>query len=208
MNYIQIYKLLEKKYPHTKTALEYSNTLELLIATILSAQCTDKTVNNVTKILFTKYKSLKDYLNVKIADFEQDIKQTGFYHNKAKNIISALKIIDTKYNGKVPDSMDELITLPGVARKTANVVLTYAFNKIEGIVVDTHVRRLSFRIGLTKNSAPEKIEQDLMHLFSKDKWQKISELLIAHGRNICFAGNPKCNECLITNYCPKYGINK
>jgi endonuclease-3 len=199
----KIIEILTKEYPNVKTTdLNFSNPLELLVATILSAQCTDKRVNQVTQSLFKKYKSVEDYANADIKTFENEIRQTGFYKNKARNIIRSAKMILEKFNGKVPDSMEKLLQLPGVARKTANIVLTCAFGKIEGIPVDTHVRRLAQRLQLTKNDDPVKIEQDLMKLVDKKYWGKFSFLLIRHGREICNAKKPKCNECAIKSLCP------
>ncbi|MFN3966713.1 MAG: endonuclease III [Endomicrobiia bacterium] len=197
----EIIKRLKKEYPKAKIALEFSNPLEILVATILSAQCTDERVNKVTASLFKKYKTVKDYANADLKKFEQEIKSTGFYHNKARNIISAAKIILEKFNGKVPDNMNDLLSLPGVARKTANIVLSNAYGIVEGIAVDTHVRRLSQRLGLTKNDDPVKIEQDLMKIIPKSDWFIISYLLIEHGRKICDARKPKCNECIISDLC-------
>lgn len=199
----KIIDVLQKEYPKAKTALHFSNPIEILVATILSAQCTDERVNKVTAELFKKYKTVDDYANADIKKFEQEIKSTGFYKMKAKNIINATKIIKEKFNGKVPDTMQDLITLPGVARKTANVVLGNAYGKVEGIVVDTHVRRLSYRIGLTKNTDPNKIEQDLMKIVPKDKWFIFSYLLIDHGRKVCSARRPLCEECVINSLCEK-----
>lgn len=200
----EIIKLLKKNYPEAKIALDYNNPLELLIATILSAQCTDIMVNKVTKNLFRKYKKIEDYSNAYISEFEQDIRSTGFFHNKAKNIINLCKILSDKYNGKVPQTMSELISLPGVGRKTANIVLGNAFNISVGIPVDTHVKRLSERLGLTKESNPEKIEIDLMKLIPKKEWLKFSYYLIEHGRNICIARKPKCQICFLQEYCNYY----
>ncbi|MDI6642281.1 MAG: endonuclease III [Elusimicrobiota bacterium] len=202
----EIINRLKKHYPDAKVALEFSNPLEILIATILSAQCTDERVNKVTKTLFKKYKSVKDYAQADIKKFEQEIRSTGFYHNKAKNIINACKIILEKYNGKVPKTMQELLSLPGVARKTANIVLGNAYGIVEGIAIDTHVRRLSQRLGLSKSDDPEKIEQDLMKLIPKKFWFQISYLLIDHGREICSARNPNCKECFLADLCPKIGL--
>ncbi|MFH1282791.1 MAG: endonuclease III [bacterium] len=196
-----IVELLLKKYPEAKTALSHENPLELLVATILSAQCTDERVNIVTKDLFKKYKTASDYAKANISIFENDIHSTGFYKNKAKNIINSTKIIEAKFNGKVPKTMEELVTLPGIGRKTANVVLGSAYGIISGIVVDTHVSRLSQRIGLTKNANPEKIELDLMDLLPKEHWIKFSHLLILHGRAICNAKKPKCKECMLLKLC-------
>ncbi|KAF0134551.1 MAG: endonuclease III [Candidatus Saganbacteria bacterium] len=200
----QIFKLLKKFYPNAKIALNYKTPIDLLVATILSAQCTDKRVNIVTEALFKKYKTAKDYADASAKDFEQEIRSTGFFRNKAKSIINSAKIIVEKYHGKVPDSMEELIKFPGVARKTASVVLYNAFNKIEGITVDTHVIRLSQRLGLSKNKNPEKIEQDLMKIIPKPMWGDAAYLLIEHGRNICKAKKPLCPQCGLKNICPFY----
>ncbi|MFH1846437.1 MAG: endonuclease III [Candidatus Omnitrophota bacterium] len=198
----KIYTILAKEYPKATTALKYKNVLELLIATILSAQCTDKRVNMVTALLFKKYKKAEDYAKAKTAVFEKEIRSTGFYRNKAKNIISTSKLISEKFKGKVPDNMEELLSLSGVARKTANIVLFHAYGKNEGIAVDTHVKRLSTRLGFTKNTDPVKIEQDLMKLFDEKKWGFITNVLIEHGRNICDARKPLCSECVVKNMCP------
>jgi len=202
----EIYKILDSAYPDATTALWHKNALELLVATILSAQCTDARVNIVTKPLFEKYKTVKDYAHAGLEEFEQEIRQTGFYKNKAKNIIAAVRIIDKQFNGKVPDTMENLIRLPGVARKTANVVLFYAYGKNEGIAVDTHVKRLSGRLNFTKNTDPVKIERDLMSLFPKKKWGNLSGLLIMYGREICKARSPICAKCLINKLCPSAEI--
>lgn len=194
--------LLKKEYSEAKTALSHVNPLELLVATILSAQCTDERVNKVTKDLFKKYKSSSDYANADIKKFEQEIRSTGFYHNKAKNIIEACKIIEKEFNGKIPKRMEELITLPGVARKTSNIVLSEAYGIIGGIAVDTHVRRVSKRLGLTKNEDPNKIEQDLMKIIPKTEWRDITNLLISHGRKVCVARTPKCPICVLNSFCP------
>jgi len=198
----KIIPILKKEYPGFTTALLHANPLQLLVSTILSAQCTDARVNIVTKPLFRKYKTARDYANADLKEFEQEIRSTGFYHNKAKNVIGAAKMIIDKFRGKVPDSMEELIQLPGVARKTANIVLSHGYGKIEGIAVDTHVRRVSFRLGLTKNEDPVKIERDLMNITPKKEWAHLSDLLIAHGRAICAAGKPKCPECILGSLCP------
>ncbi|OGC09566.1 endonuclease III [candidate division WOR-1 bacterium RIFOXYC2_FULL_37_10] len=200
----QIIKILKKTYPDAKIALNYKTHIELLVATILSAQCTDKRVNIVTKDLFKKYNSLKDYANAKQSVFEKEIRSTGFYRNKARNIIGAAKMILKDFKGEVPQSMEELLKLPGVARKTATVVLSHAFNKIEGITVDTHVIRLSQRLGFSKNKDAVKIEQDLINLFPKNSWFILPHLLISHGRKTCIARNPKCPECALQKLCPYY----
>lgn len=198
--------LLKKEYPKAKIALNFTNPLEILVSTILSAQCTDARVNLVTKTLFKKYMTVEDYAKANVKTFEQEIRSTGFYRNKAKNIIASAKKILKDFNGKVPDSMDKLIQLPGVARKTANIVLFNGFGKVEGIAVDTHVRRLSQRLGLSKNSDPDKIEQDLMKLLDRKEWRNFSHLLIEHGRKICIAKKPKCLECILQNLCPSKKI--
>jgi endonuclease-3 len=198
--------ILEKEYAQVKTALNYKDPLELLVATILSAQCTDKKVNEVTKTLFKKYQTAEDYANANLLDLEQEIRQTGFYRNKSKNIKRSCQMLIEKFDGIVPSSMKELIKLPGVARKTANIVLANAYGVIEGIAVDTHVRRLSRRLGLTKEKNPEKIEMDLMEIIPKEKWAKLSNLLIFHGRRICTSRKPKCYKCLLEKYCPSAHI--
>ena len=197
----KIFPVLKKTYPEAKIALNFKNPLELLIATILSAQCTDARVNIVTKDLFKKYKSARDWEKTNIEKIEMDIKSTGFFRNKAKNIKAACTKINERFNGKVPGTMDELITLPGVGRKTANCVLGDAFG-IPGITCDTHVIRLSRRLGLSENSDPVKLEFDLAEIIPKKNWILFSHLIIFHGRNICIARKPKCPECPIAQYCP------
>lgn len=180
-----IVRELKKLFPHAKIILKYSNNLELLISVILSAQCTDVMVNKVTEKLFKKYKTVDDYVKADIKEFEQDIRSTGFYHNKAKNILATVKVVKDKFKGQVPHRMNELLSLHGVARKTANVVLGNAFGVVEGIAVDTHVRRLSKLYGLTKNDDPKKIEQDLMKILPKSDWFKFTYLMIEYGRKYC-----------------------
>jgi endonuclease-3 len=194
--------LLKKEYPRAKIALNFGNNWQLLVAVVLSAQCTDRQVNIVTSSLFKKYKGVKDYAAANIGVFEKDIRSTGFYRNKAKNIIAAAKKVIKDFNGKVPNTMEELIQLPGVARKTANIVLFNGFNRVEGIAVDTHVRRLSQRLGLSKNNNPEKVEQDLIKILSKKDWGRFSYFLIEHGRAVCNAKNPRCPECVLAKICP------
>ncbi|MFZ3059547.1 MAG: endonuclease III [Candidatus Methanoperedens sp.] len=198
----EIIALLKKEYPNVKIALDFSNPLELLIATILSAQSTDKQINKVTKILFKKYRTPQDYVKTPQEELEKDIYSTGFYRNKAKNIKKLCGILVENFNSKVPDTMEDLITLPGVARKTANIVLSGAFGKIEGIAVDTHVKRVSFRLGLTANTDPEKIENDLMKIIPKNDWDVFALLLIQHGRQVCDAKKPKCETCVLNKLCP------
>jgi endonuclease-3 len=199
---LKIIELLEKEHPDAKIALNYSNSLELLVATMLSAQCTDERVNKVTETLFKKYMKPEDYANADLKKLEQDIKSTGFYRNKAKNIKNSIKLLVEKYNSKVPRTMEELLELPGVARKTANIVLTNAYGVIAGVAVDTHVRRLAQRLGLTENSNPDKIEKDLMNIVPEDKWMRITDLLIFHGRRVCTAKKPKCAVCVLNKICP------
>jgi endonuclease-3 len=188
-----------KKEPDT--ALEHIDALQLLIATILSAQCTDVQVNKVTEKLFKKYRTLEDYANADRKEFEQDIRSTGFYRNKAKNIIGAAKMVEKDFGGKIPDNMEDLTKLPGVARKTANIVLSGAFHRNEGIAIDTHVKRLTQRIGLTDNKDPNKIEKDLLLLVDRKDWWHISNTLIWHGRNVCISRKPLCDKCQINDIC-------
>jgi endonuclease-3 len=197
----EIWPILKKTYPDAKIALRFRDPLELLIATILSAQCTDIRVNMVTKDLFKKYKSAEDWVKADLKQIESDIKSTGFYHNKAVSIKGACTAITEKFAGKVPDAMEELLTLPGVGRKTANVVLGNAFGK-PGIVCDTHVIRLSRRLGLSQNTDAVKLEFDLAEIVPKKNWTLFSDLLIFHGRNICKARKPDCPNCPILKYCP------
>jgi endonuclease-3 len=199
---LKIIELLEKEHADAKVALHYSNPLELLVATMLSAQSTDETVNKVTKALFKKYTKPEDYANVDLKELEQDIRSAGFYHNKARNLQNAAKMLVEKYHGQVPKTMEELVELPGVARKTANIVLTNAFGVVAGVAVDTHVRRLAQRLGLSENDDPNKIEQDLMSIVPKDKWMRITDLLIFHGRRVCTAKKPNCAGCVLNKICP------
>jgi endonuclease-3 len=194
--------ILKKMYPDAKPSLNYRNPLELLVATILSAQSTDVQINRVTEKLFKKYSTAKDYANADLMELENDIYSTGFYKNKAKNIKGAAELIVEHYNGKVPETMEDLVTLPGVGRKTANIVLARAFGVIEGIAVDTHVKRVSRRLNFTKNSDPEKIEADLISIAPKEELDSISMILIYHGRKICQARKPKCEICILKNLCP------
>ena len=197
---------LQKAYPDAHCELNFSNPLELLVATILSAQCTDKRVNIVTEKLFTKYRSAADFAKADVSELEQDIKTTGFYRNKAKSLKAAAQSIIEKHGGKVPRTMEELIELGGVGRKTANVVLGNAFDTNVGVVVDTHVARLSFRLGLTSEKDPAKIEQALMKLVPQDQWTLFSHLLIWHGRRRCYARNPDCHNCEVKAFCPRIGV--
>ncbi|MBQ4493595.1 MAG: endonuclease III [Elusimicrobiaceae bacterium] len=198
---------LKKLYPKTKTALVYNNSAyQLLVAVILSAQCTDERVNKVTPALFKKYPTPQKMAASDIKDIETLIKSTGFYHAKAKSILESSKKIVSDFKGEVPHTMAELLTLRGVARKTANVVLGDFYGIDEGIVVDTHVKRLSFRLGLTKNTEPLKIEQDLMKMLDKKYWHWISHALIWHGRGPCDARKPECKTCPINKLCPRNGV--
>jgi endonuclease-3 len=197
---------LKRTYPNAHCELNFSNPLELLIATILSAQCNDKQVNIVTESLFKKYRTAADYAKADPKAFEQEIKRIGLYRNKARNIQSCCRELVARYGGKVPDSMAELIELDGVGRKTANVVLGNAFNINCGIVVDTHVARLSTRLGLTREKTPEKIEQALMKLTPQAEWTLFSHLLIWHGRRRCFARSPDCADCEVLKLCPRVGL--
>ena len=198
----KIFEKLKSVYPDAHCELNHSNALELLVATILSAQCTDKRVNMVTTELFKKYRCAEDYLKVTQEELQEDIRTTGFFRNKAKNIQGACRMIVDEFKGVFPDTMELLTKLPGVGRKTANVVLGTAFEKNEGIVVDTHVIRLSKLLGLTQSSDPEKIEQDLMALLPRAEWTLISHLLVWHGRRRCSARKPDCSHCEIQKYCP------
>jgi endonuclease III len=198
----QLLKVLPQVYPGAHCELDFHNPLQLLVATILSAQCTDKRVNMVTPALFKKYRTAKDYADAPQAEFENAIKSTGFYRNKTKSIRAAMRAIAEEHGGKVPDTMEELRELPGVGRKTANVVLGNAFEKNEGIVVDTHVTRLSQRLGLTKQKDAEKIERDLMKLLPREDWTDWSHWLIWHGRRRCYARKPDCSQCEIFRLCP------
>jgi len=199
---LRIIGLLEKEFPDAKIALNYTNPLELLIATILSAQCTDERVNIVTKSLFMKYKKAVDYAKADLPEFEGDIRPTGFYRNKARNIKKAAEMLVEKFDSEVPRTMEEILKLPGVARKTANVVLQNAYGVVEGIAVDTHVRRVSLRLGLTENEDQDKIEGDLMRIVPKKKWMRITDLLIFLGRRVCTARKPKCEACILNKICP------
>lgn len=202
-----IIKLLKKNYPDARIVLKYGNKWELLVSVILSAQCTDVMVNKVTERLFKKYITLTDYVNADSKEFEQDIKSTGFYHHKAKNILAAAKLIKEKFNGKIPKTMGEMLTIPGVARKTANVVLGNAYGLVEGIAVDTHVLRLSGRLGLVEKDAdPVKTEKQLMEVIPREDWFKVTYLLIDHGRAVCRARNPDCKNCILKIICPSSRI--
>lgn len=198
-----IFQTLESVYPGAKCSLNYKNPLQLLVATILSAQCTDDRVNQVTANLFVKYPDALAFAKTPVSELEQDIRSTGFYRNKAKNIQAACLRIVNAYNGEVPSDMDDLLTLAGVARKTANVVLGNAFNISSGFVVDTHIGRLAQRMGFSKQKLPEKIEQDLMALFDQKIWVQMGHILISHGRKVCTSRKAHCELCPIGKLCPK-----
>ncbi|HEV2862383.1 MAG TPA: endonuclease III [Pyrinomonadaceae bacterium] len=197
-----IIRTLKKEYPDARCSLDYTSPLELLVATILSAQCTDERVNKVTPGLFRKYPTAADYAAAPPEELERDIHSTGFFRNKAKSIRGACRQLRDEHDGRVPETMDELLKLPGVARKTANVVLGNAYGQASGVVVDTHVARLSERLGLSAEKAPEKIEQDLMRLVPRKDWVLFPHLLIAHGRKICKARAPLCCDCPLQHLCP------
>lgn len=199
----KVVKKLKELFPRAKMMLKYRNNWELLVAVVLSAQCTDKKVNEVTEKLFKKYQTLEGYVRAKPREFEQDIKSTGFYRNKAKNILAAAKIIKEKYKGKIPKTMEDILHIPGVARKTANVVLGNAYGVVEGIAVDTHVRRLCLKLGLTAHTNPVKIEQDLMRLLPKKDWFRFTYLMIDYGRAICPARKHDCKDHPLTKIYPK-----
>ena len=198
----QIIRILSEAYPDAKFALNFSNPLEMLVATILSAQCTDEKVNEVTETLFQKYRTAEDYLKVPEDELKADIKPTGFFNQKATSIREACRRIVEVYGGQVPDTMEDLITLRGVARKTANIVLGNAFGKVEGIAVDTHVKRLANRLGFSEESDPDKIEQDLMRRIPRERWFDFTYVLIDHGRVVCVARKPKCEVCPVNHLCP------
>ena len=199
---LKVIKLLEKEYSDAEIALEYTNPLQLLIATILSAQATDEQINAITPKLFKKYKTAEDYANADLAELEQYIKSSGFYHNKAKNIKNCCKKLVEKFHSKVPKTMNELLELPGVGRKTANIVLANAYGVVEGVAVDTHVRRVAQRLGLSEYNDPEKIEKDLMRLVPHNEWARITDLLIFHGRRVCTAKKPNCAGCVLNKIWP------
>lgn len=197
-------KVLKETYPDAKCSLDFNTPFELLIAVILSAQCTDERVNKTTPSIFAVYSTPEDFANSDIENLEKLIHPCGFYKNKAKNIKACSKILVDKYNSKIPDTMEELILLPGVGRKTANVVLLNAFGISEGIAIDTHAKRISNRIGFSSETDPEKIEKDLLKIFPKEYLKDINHLFVYHGRNFCSARNPKCNECTLKNFCKTF----
>jgi endonuclease-3 len=199
---LEIFSRLKREYPDARTELDYETPLQLAIATILSAQCTDKRVNMVTPLLFQTFPTAASLADAPPEKLEEIIKSTGFFRNKTKSLIGLGKALVERYNGEIPDSMEELVKLPGIGRKTANVILGNAFGKNEGIVVDTHVARVSHRLGLTRETDPIKIEQDLMPLFPRKDWALLAHLLIFHGRRVCEARRPKCEICVLNDICP------
>lgn len=201
----KIFDILDPLYTREKTALKYQTPFQLLISTILSAQCTDKQVNTVTKVLFRKYLSPDDFIAVPISELEMDIRPTGFFRNKTKSIKGCCRGLVERYGGEVPSTMAELIKLPGVGRKTANCVLGAAFG-VPGVVVDTHVKRLAIRLGLTENKNPDKIEKDLEKLLPEDRWRRFSDILIYHGRAVCKARKPDHEGCAVLGHCPSNAI--
>jgi len=205
-NIPEILRRLKKEYPGARTALRFGTPFELLAATILSAQATDALVNKVTAELFRKYRSVKDYAEAPLETLQNDVRSINFYKTKAKNIQACARTIMEKFGGTVPKTMEELVTLPGVARKTANIILSNAFGINEGIAVDTHVKRLALRLGLTRHEDPVKIERDLMALTPQKEWGTLSHLLIFHGRNVCLARNPKHETCVLSDICPSKNL--
>ncbi len=199
----KILDILEKEYGHPGTALHFSNPFQLLVATILSAQTTDENVNRVTPKLFEEYPTPREMARAREEDLYPILKSINYYKTKARNIIRVSRIIMEEHHGRVPDTMQELVELPGVARKTANIVLWHAYGKNEGIAVDTHVKRLAYRLGFTDSTNPVQIERDLMAVTPRDKWGIVTDLLITHGRRVCKAKNPDCDNCLISGLCPK-----
>lgn len=202
----KIVRALAKHYQDAECSLDFRTPLQLLVATILSAQCTDERVNRVTPVLFRKYPTAADYAKTPLEDLERDIQSTGFFRNKAKNIQACCRALLEQYQGEIPKEMDKLVELAGVGRKTANVVLGTAFGIASGVVVDTHVTRISRRLGLTEQKDPEKIERDLMELIPAKSWIALSHQMIHHGRKYCTARNPKCDECPLRTLCPKIGV--
>jgi len=198
----EIVKILRQNYPESRTTLKFKTPLQILVATILSAQCTDEKVNQITANLFKKYKTAADFAKANRKDFEEEIRSTGFFRNKARNIRNACQKIESDFSGNIPDNMNDLVSLPGVARKTANIVLSTAFQKAEGIAVDTHVRRLSWRLGLSKEKDPVKIEKDLMAIVPKSDWLDFNYMLLNHGRKVCQARKPDCAHCVLYKLCP------
>jgi endonuclease-3 len=197
---------LRQEHPNARYELDFETPLQLLVATILAAQCTDERVNKVTKSLFAKYRDARAYADAPIAELEEDVRPTGFFRNKAKAIQGACKVLVERFGGEVPDTMEQMLTLPGVARKTANVVLNMAFQMPTGIIVDSHCARVSHRLGLVKNTKPEKIELELLEIVPKDEWIFFGPAMVLHGRYTCTARAPKCEKCALNDVCPKVGV--
>ena len=204
---INLIEKLKKAHPNAECSLDFTSPFELLIAVILSAQCTDERVNKVTPSIFSKYNTPEDFANIELSKLEELIHPCGFYKTKAKNIKATANILVKQYNSNVPKTMEELMKLPGVGRKTANVIMLEAFNLPQGIAVDTHAKRLSNRIGLSKKADPSKIEEDLLKIFPKEYYKDINHIFIYHGRNICTARNPKCEDCVINSFCKNFSKN-
>lgn len=204
----QIVEILRNRYPDAKCSLDFSTPFEMLVAVMLSAQCTDERVNKTTPEIFAKYSTPEDFANIDIEELEELIHPCGFYKNKAKNIKACAKMILEKHEGKVPQTMEELVRLPGVGRKSANVVMLEAFGDAQGIAVDTHCKRIANKIGLSYEKEPEKIEQDLLKIFNKEDYKDINHLLIWHGRNTCIARTPKCEDCVVKEFCEEYNGRK
>jgi endonuclease-3 len=204
---LEIYSRLAKRYPAPEPALDWTNAWELLVATVLAAQCTDERVNKVTPALFKRWPSISDMAAADIAELEEAVRSTGFFRNKAKNLKNAAARIMDVFDGTVPSTMSDLISLPGVARKTANIVLSNAYGIHEGIAVDTHVKRLTYRMGLTKNTDPVRIEKDLMPLYLRETWGDVNHFLVYYGREVCNARSPRCGECELADICPKHGVD-
>jgi DNA-(apurinic or apyrimidinic site) lyase (EC 4.2.99.18)/endonuclease III (EC 3.2.2.-) len=202
----EIFRRLEKRYPAPEPALDWTNAWELLVATVLAAQCTDERVNKVMPGLFARWPSIPDMAAADVGEVEEAVRSTGFFRNKAKNLVASARLVMEEFQGQVPRSMAELVRLPGVARKTANIVLSNAYGVHEGIAVDTHVKRLTYRLGLTANTDPVRIEKDLMPLFPREAWGDINHFLVYFGREVCKAQKPRCAECELEDLCPKKGV--
>ena len=202
---VKILDILQKEYPAARVTLDFKDPLQLLVATILAAQCTDERVNRVTKDLFKKYRTAADFSKADLHSLEEEIRSTGFFHNKAKNIISCCRDIVNKFNGEVPRTLEDLISLAGVGRKTANIILGNAFGR-QAIAVDTHVKRVTHRLGWAKSDDPDKIEFELMKVIPEERWTLACHQLVSHGRNICIAKKPKCSLCHVAGLCPKVGV--
>ncbi len=202
---VQVLDILEKEYPDARVTLNFSNPLQLLMATILAAQCTDERVNVVTPDLFTKYRTAEDFARADLAKLEQDIRPTGFYHNKAKNIIACCRMLVDRFKGRVPDNLEDLVSLPGVGRKTANIILGNAYGR-QAVAVDTHVKRVTHRLGWAQSDDPDKIEFELREVIPQERWTQSCHQLVFHGRKICIAKKPRCPVCPVNRLCPKIGV--